>query len=364
MKKVTKLKRYDVVTFDKDDKIVVLEACDYNGNHYVYVNEILPDESDVTDVYKVMVAHPEDGTLEKVIDQNLLMQLLPIFHDKLKQYDAGDENKRPVIDETEKKTVQDDTYEKSIEDHFPKANQHSTMSMEWSIECLKILTKVVANNTTPLKLGSIKVTYAVSEIVKEKSYSGNCIMYSPIYNNEREIVDYIQPDATWYPNEVAEHLTCTNDIYKDKDISNPPEPGSYYLKFNYCHIIKSNIRDLNLAIREVMNELERYCIYHNYLVEFDKPEAKSNSEGCYIATAVYGSYDCPEVWTFRRYRDDKLRHSFMGRRFVKVYYAISPTIVSLFGDMKWFNRIWKGILDKVAEVLKSAGYEDTPYCDR
>ena len=24
---------------------------------------------------------------------------------------------------------------------------------------------------------------------------------------------------------------------------------------------------------------------------------------CYVATAVYGSYDCPEVWTLRRFRD-------------------------------------------------------------
>ena len=31
-------------------------------------------------------------------------------------------------------------------------------------------------------------------------------------------------------------------------------------------------------------------------------EAKS-SGGCYVATAVYGSYDCPQVWTLRRYRD-------------------------------------------------------------
>ncbi|MDR0918559.1 MAG: hypothetical protein LBM93_04840 [Oscillospiraceae bacterium] len=28
-----------------------------------------------------------------------------------------------------------------------------------------------------------------------------------------------------------------------------------------------------------------------------------NSGRCYIATAVYGSYDCPEVWTLRRFRD-------------------------------------------------------------
>ena len=50
-------KRYDVITFEENDKVVVLAALVHNGNEYVYVNEILPDESDVTDVYKVMVVH-------------------------------------------------------------------------------------------------------------------------------------------------------------------------------------------------------------------------------------------------------------------------------------------------------------------
>lgn len=32
----------------------------------------------------------------------------------------------------------------------------------------------------------------------------------------------------------------------------------------------------------------------------------SNSGGCYVATAVYGSYDCPQVWTLRRFRSFSL----------------------------------------------------------
>ena len=72
-------KRYDVITFEGKKKVVVLAALLHEGNEYVYVNEILPDESDVTDVYKVMVVHYEDGTLEKVVDPNLLQVLLPKF---------------------------------------------------------------------------------------------------------------------------------------------------------------------------------------------------------------------------------------------------------------------------------------------
>lgn len=32
----------------------------------------------------------------------------------------------------------------------------------------------------------------------------------------------------------------------------------------------------------------------------------SSNNGCYIATCVYGSYDCPQVWILRRFRDDIL----------------------------------------------------------
>ena len=31
-------KRYDVITFEEDDKVVVLEALVYDGNEYAYLN--------------------------------------------------------------------------------------------------------------------------------------------------------------------------------------------------------------------------------------------------------------------------------------------------------------------------------------
>ena len=37
-----------------------------------------------------------------------------------------------------------------------------------------------------------------------------------------------------------------------------------------------------------------------------KTSRKLAKKGCYIATSIYGSYDCLEVWTLRRYRDYKL----------------------------------------------------------
>lgn len=88
------------------------------------------------------------------------------------------------------------------------------------------------------------------------------------------------------------------------------------------------------------------------------------SGGCYIATAIYGSYDCPQVWTLRRYRDYTLAETWYGRAFIKTYYAISPTLVKWFGNTTWFKKMWQGKLDRMIVNLQKKGFESTPYIDK
>lgn len=99
------------------------------------------------------------------------------------------------------------------------------------------------------------------------------------------------------------------------------------------------------------------------VVEEPTPQA-TNSGGCYVATAVYGSYDCPQVWTLRRFRDYTLAETWYGRAFIHTYYAISPTLVKWFGHTEWFKKMWKGRLDRMVANLNAEGVEDTPYVDQ
>jgi len=92
--------------------------------------------------------------------------------------------------------------------------------------------------------------------------------------------------------------------------------------------------------------------------------SNSDSEGCYIATCVYGSYDCPEVWTLRRFRDSILGSSAFGRTFIRVYYATSPTLVRLLGKNKLFLAFWRNSLNTLVDRLRRSGIESTPYSDR
>lgn len=106
--------------------------------------------------------------------------------------------------------------------------------------------------------------------------------------------------------------------------------------------------------------------YNQKIVKYDPsykaPEMKKG--GCYIATSVYGSYNCPQVWTLRRYRDYELAKTWYGRAFIKIYYTVSPTFVNWFGDTEWFKNMWRRKLDKMVTDLKKRGFDDTPYEDR
>lgn len=110
---------------------------------------------------------------------------------------------------------------------------------------------------------------------------------------------------------------------------------------------------------------ERFKVFFNNLKNtLNKQSSSSSSGGCYVATAVYGSYDCGEVWTLRRFRDQKLAETKYGRLFIKVYYAVSPSLVKWFGKTGWFKKMWKKPLDLLVTKLQEKGIENTPYDDR
>lgn len=91
-----------------------------------------------------------------------------------------------------------------------------------------------------------------------------------------------------------------------------------------------------------------------------KPEGKH----CYIATYIYDSYDCPQVWVLRRFRDYILDTSWYGKTFIKCYYLVSPILIKYFGRFTWFKTFCKSRLDKMVVSLKNQGIKDTQYFDK
>ncbi len=119
--------------------------------------------------------------------------------------------------------------------------------------------------------------------------------------------------------------------------------------------------------KEMLSEIEQLERYFreqrpDSKLEFHKPIVHSG--GCYIATSAYGSYDCPPVWTLRRFRDDVLDKTAAGRAFIKFYYKTSPTLVKIFGKYDWFNAFARSILDRFVKKLNDGGLENTKYNDK
>lgn len=136
-------------------------------------------------------------------------------------------------------------------------------------------------------------------------------------------------------------------------------------KLTYEGIHKMNFPDRFMYFHNNLNlERENVDEFRANTAAHQNQAQQSSNGGCYIATAVYGSYDCPEVWTLRRFRDEWLSARFLGKVFINLYYRISPTVVRLFGKKKAFNSFWRTLLDRFTIYLNKKGYSSDKYTDK
>lgn len=146
-------------------------------------------------------------------------------------------------------------------------------------------------------------------------------------------------------------------------ITGPINPGADHMEAQWESIwYNSTIKRVEIRTIEVEYMDGSKETFHTGEIHYEKPPAPPS--GCYVATAVYHSYDCPQVWTLRRFRDDTLAESWYGRAFVRLYYTVSPTLVRWFGETEWFQKLWRGPLDRLVAKLQAEGVEDTPYEDK
>ncbi len=69
------------------------------------------------------------------------------------------------------------------------------------------------------------------------------------------------------------------------------------------------------------------------------PPAPAPGNGCFIATAAYGTPMAEEVEVLSRFGDEHLLTNELGRRFVSLYYQHSPTLAEYISDREWAKRI-------------------------
>ena len=126
--------------------------------------------------------------------------------------------------------------------------------------------------------------------------------------------------------------------------------------------LMNSVRSAFLIELQQIQELHKDESFIQELI--NQNSSKVASGACYIATAIYGSYDCPQVWTLRRYRDVRLASSLFGRCFIHIYYTISPILVQCLGKNDFIINNWKRILDRIVKHLNDNGVSNLPYNDK
>lgn len=180
------------------------------------------------------------------------------------------------------------------------------------------------------------------------------------------VYDHGKRDVSTFPIATGEYYkydySAGVDISRYKNIKVPTSYMAAYSDFDFIGNFDESVDNKSKEYDYQPSDLYyKECIQK---IEQKKTNSQKSSGGCYVATCVYGSYDCPEVWTLRRFRDDILSKNFFGRLFIKCYYAVSPTAVKLFGGYMWFHKLFKLSLDKLVAELQDKGVENTSYSDK
>ena len=81
-------------------------------------------------------------------------------------------------------------------------------------------------------------------------------------------------------------------------------------------------------------------------------DPNKKKEGCFIATAVYGSPAAQQVIVLRTFRDDRLARSTFGRVLIALYYQISPAVAVRLKDYPRITCATRVILDSVVHRLR------------
>ncbi|WFE69491.1 cold shock domain-containing protein [Thiomicrospira sp. R3] len=74
---------------------------------------------------------------------------------------------------------------------------------------------------------------------------------------------------------------------------------------------------------------------------------------CFIATAVYEDYNHPNVLVLRSFRDNQLKNSSLGRKFVALYYRKSPAVAKKLKNMPYVSAVIRTLLNSFVFVYNA-----------
>lgn len=200
-------------------------------------------------------------------------------------------------------------------------------------------------------LSSIKLAYekAISEIDAHVLQMTMRMSYNQTINYSK--VDKMKADClNW--NKVVEVVSdgiSMNDVEIIQRCSNQAKVSEYK---NLVDFLIGKLGPIQI------NQIKHICYWKDVRAAQAKSTAKqvgktisTATDGCYIATMAYGDYDHPQVMELRKFRDEFLNKSVLGRSFIRFYYKYSPLLVLRLKDKPKTNDIIRTLLDQLIRII-------------
>lgn len=75
--------KFDIITLDNNEKLIVLETLEYEGITYLYVDKVNNEETDTLTKYHILRVC-EGNIVQKETDTDTLINILPLFSQNIK----------------------------------------------------------------------------------------------------------------------------------------------------------------------------------------------------------------------------------------------------------------------------------------
>ncbi|KXB05576.1 hypothetical protein AKJ49_00455 [candidate division MSBL1 archaeon SCGC-AAA382A03] len=90
-------------------------------------------------------------------------------------------------------------------------------------------------------------------------------------------------------------------------------------------------------------------------------DVEAKRQGCFIATAAYGTPLAKEINVLRRFRDSYLEHRNWGKKLVNLYYTLSPPIANIIEKSETLKKIVRTCLQPLVDLFKKK-YKESETC--
>jgi len=94
------------------------------------------------------------------------------------------------------------------------------------------------------------------------------------------------------------------------------------------------------------------CVDDKNKLSLPQPTPQTSSGGCFIATAAWGTPLADQVISLQLYRDTQLMKNEYGRRFVSLYYRVSPPIADMIRGNELLRAITRSLLKPVVVAVR------------